>query len=165
MAKVKQSKAQKEEFDESDMREVKPDCIKRDKRKGWDYEKCTEKGKDVKWAFLDQPAKSKKLIYVKLPDGSFKFSPRPDQNPLSRRRPRTLPHSMLAKGDKVIGAGECETDKNGKIISANNHSGHYQPEEKNAKETNKNMKDKGLVSDDFNFGKFDTSSGKVIKLL
>lgn len=164
MAKVKQSKTQKEEFDESDMREVKPDCIERDERNGWDYEKSTYFGEDVKWAFFDQPVKSKKLIYVKLPDGSFRFSPRPDRNPLVRRRGRTLPHSMLGKGDKVIGAGECETDKNGKIASANNHSGHYQPEEKNAKETNKNMKDKGLVSDDFSFGSVDTS-GKVIKLL
>src|SRR5207249_497021 len=125
-----------EEFSQSDMRDAKKESIERDKKKGWDHEKGTKDGIDKSRLIFDSPVKKQKLIYAKLADGSFKFSPRPDPNPLARGpRPLTLPHSMLGKGGKVIGAGECETDENGKITRADNFSGHYQPGEKNLKET------------------------------
>jgi len=160
MGKIKQQK-EEGEFDESDMREPKADSIERDKRNGWDHEACTKDGRDMSHAIFDGPVKDRKLIYVKLPDGSFKFSPRPDPDPLARRRPTTLPHSMLGKGGKVIGAGECETDENGAITRADNFSGHYQPPEKNLKETKKNMEEQGLSAEGAKFDVVDRS-GKIV---
>jgi hypothetical protein len=134
---------QPEAFTDADMKEVKPKSKEKDKKRGYDTAKGTKDGKDVSYSIFDKPPKNRKLIYVKKPDGSFKFSPRPDPVP-GKRTPPTLPHSMLGGGDKVIGAGECETDGNGKITKADNQSGHYQPGEKNLKETKKNMEKQGL---------------------
>jgi hypothetical protein len=140
--------------------------MERDKKHGWDHEAGTKDGKDVSYAIFDKPAKNKKQIYVKLPDGSFRFSPREDVNPAARRRRgrTTLPHSMLGKGRKVIGAGECETNQDGKIIRADNFSGHYQPNEENLQETKDNMEKQGLANENAKFEVFD-KSGKVIKKL
>jgi hypothetical protein len=149
-------------IDESNLRQPKIESIERDKRKGWDHENCLKDGKDVSWAIFNQPVKERKLIYVKLPDGSFRFSPRPDANPLARRRQLTLPHTMLSKAGKVIGAGECETDKNGKITRADNFSGHYQPGEQNLIATKQNMENQGLSSDQARFEVVDRS-GAVTK--
>jgi len=161
MAKIKQE--EEKGFGDSDMREPKEESIERDKKNGWDHEKCTKDGKDMSHQIFDAPVKGQKLIYVKLPDGSFKFSPRPEPNPLARGpRPTTLPHSMLGKAGKVIGAGECETDADGKIVHADNFSGHYQPGEKNLEETKKNMEKQNMAKEGTKFNVLD-KAGKVIK--
>jgi hypothetical protein len=145
MAKDKQAK---KEFTEDDMREPKPDSIERDEKNGWDHKEQSLNGASKSALVFDTPPKNQDLIYVKMADGSFRFSPRPQPNPLATRRVLTLPHSVVAQGEKVIGAGECSTDSAGKIKEANNQSGHYQPKEINLEETKKNMEEQGLSTPD-----------------
>jgi hypothetical protein len=144
-------------------RDPKPDSLQRDKERGFDHEKKTYNGNDVSWGLMDSPPKDKELIYVKKPDGSLVFSPRP-QRDLNQRRGLTLPHSMLGEGGPVIGAGECKSDDQGKISQADNFSGHYQPKEEHLSETKKNMEEKGLASADAKFEVKD-AAGEVVKVL
>lgn len=153
-----------DEFTDEDLRQPKPESIERDKRNGWDHEKGTRDGKDVSYALFSTPPKSKELVYVKKKDHTFVFSPRPKNDLNQRTRRTTLPHSMLGAGEAVIGAGECETDENGTIKRADNFSGHYQPNEKNLKETKKNFEDQGLGGKGATYEVFD-KTGKVIKTL
>lgn len=146
------------------LRKPKEESVVRDKKRGFDAEKGTKDGKDMSWQMWEKPPKGQNLIYVKLKDGTFRFAPRPKPNPLARTRGITLPHTMLGKGDEVIGAGECETDGNGKITRANNFSGHYQPNEANLKLTKDNMEKQGLSGMGTGFEVFDRS-GQVIKTL
>lgn len=165
MGKNKQKKLKGEAYNpEEDNREPKEDSMERDKRRGWDHEAGTYQGRDMSWAMMDTPPRGKELIYVKKADETFVFSPRPKNDVNQRRGGLTLPHSMLGKGESVIGAGECETDAEGKIERADNFSGHYQPGEKNLEETKKNMEGKGLSSESATFEVFD-KSGEVIKTL
>jgi hypothetical protein len=145
------------------LREPKPESLERDKERGFDHEKKTHNGKDVGWALLDKPPKNRELIYVKKPDGSFVFSPRPKQD-LNQRRGLTLPHSMLAGGGKVIGAGECQSDADGKISQADNFSGHYQPKEEHLEATKKNMEGQGLSAAKPKF-EVKNAAGEVTKVL
>lgn len=145
------------------MREAKPESLQRDKDRGWDHEKKTRHGKSVEWALMPTPPKGKELIYVKKPDHTFVFSPRPKLD-LNQRGGTTLPHSMLAGGGKVIGAGECVSDESGQIVHADNFSGHYQPKEENLQQTKKNMEDQGLAAPNSRFEVKD-STGAVVKLL
>jgi len=145
------------------LRDPKEDSIKRDKDNGWDHEKKTHNEKDVSWALMDKPPKDKELIYVKKPDGSFVFSPRPKRD-LNQRAGLTLPHSVLADGKPVIGAGECQSDADGKISQADNFSGHYQPKEENLEATKKNMEEQGLAASDSKFEVKD-AAGSVVKVL
>lgn len=148
---------------DSSMREAKPSSLERDRQRGWDHEKKTRNGKDVSWALMDAPPRNKELIYVKKPDHSFVFSPRPKAD-LNQRGGTTLPHSMLAGGGKVIGAGECVSDDSGKIAHADNFSGHYQPKEENMQQTKKNMEEQGLAASGARFEVKD-ASGAVVKVL
>jgi hypothetical protein len=149
-------KARCESKEEEKEREPQVDCkrdqLKMDKEKGgFDHERGTRWKKDVTKEIWEEdsgrivddkgnPVVNRKLIYVKLPDGTFRFSP--DRDPKTGRR---LPHSMLGKGKSVIGAGECEVDDKGRITEVNNMSGHYQPREKNLGATKKNMESRGLA--------------------
>ncbi|HBL10692.1 MAG TPA: hypothetical protein DD379_04670 [Cyanobacteria bacterium UBA11162] len=148
MSKRETNRNNDEEFSQEDLRILSEESRERDERNGYDLENCTYRGKDQTHQIVEEPYKKHyPWSYVKLEDGSFRFSPR-----LTSRQPNlpnqrigmTLPHSMLARGKPVIGAGECETDENGKVISIDNFSGHYKPGEKNLKETKKNMESKGL---------------------
>jgi hypothetical protein len=148
---------------DSSLREAKESSLQRDRERGWDHENQTHNGVDVSWALMDEPPKSKELIYVKKPDHSFVFSPRPKTD-LNQRGGTTLPHSMLAGGGKVIGAGECVSDADGKIAHADNFSGHYQPKEENLQQTKKNMEEKGLAADKARF-EVKNAAGDVVKVL
>lgn len=151
------------EFTDDDMRECKPDSLERDKQRGWNHEESTYQGRDMSALMFSEAPRNRELIYVKKADHSFVFSPRPKRD-LNQRRGLTLPHSMLAKGEKVIGAGECETDENGQIKQADNFSGHYQPKEKNMAETKKNMESKGMAAPGGAFEVKD-AAGAVVKNL
>ncbi|HHC24188.1 MAG TPA: hypothetical protein ENK58_02055 [Desulfobacterales bacterium] len=147
------------------MREPKQRSLKKDKKRGYDPEKCQYKGKDLSHKIFDTPLRNQELIYVKLEDHTFKFALRPKErvpNKPGQRRIDTLPHSMLARGKRIIGAGECETDENGKIIEINNHSGHYQPDEDNLRETKENMMSQELTRSAVKWKVFD-KTGKLIK--
>lgn len=145
------NKQEKKEFTEDDLRSPKEDSVKRDKERGWDHEKQSLNGESKSSLVFDKAPKGRELIYVKMADGSFRFSPRPTPNPLVTRRILTLPHSVVAQGQKVIGAGECVTNAEGKIAEADNQSGHYQPKEINLEETKKNMEEQGLSTPDATF--------------
>lgn len=145
------------------MREAKASSLERDKERGWDHETKTRNGKDVSWALMDSPPKGQELIYVKKPDHTFVFSPRPKTD-LNQRGGTTLPHSMLAGGGKVIGAGECVSDDAGNIVHADNFSGHYQPKEENLQQTKKNMEAQGLAAPDAKF-EVKNAAGTVLKVL
>jgi hypothetical protein len=71
---------------------------------------------------------------------------------------------MLAGGESVIGAGECQSDAEGKISQADNFSGHYQPKEEHLQATKKNMEEQGLAAAG---GKFEVknAAGEVVKVL
>ena len=144
-------------------REPKPESLERDKERGFDHKDKTYNGKDVSWALMDAPPKGKELIYVKKTDGTFVFSPRP-QRDLNQRRGLTLPHSMLGDGGPVVGAGECQSDADGKISQADNFSGHYQPKEENVQATKENMEKQGLSSAGAKFEVKD-AAGAVVKVL
>lgn len=165
MGKIKQQKkAADAGYTSDDDRPPKPDSIERDERNGYDHEAGTLDGNSVQHALWDAPtARNAELIYTKSSDGKFTFSPRPKGRGRGGRR-ATLPHSMLGKGQPVIGAGECETDAEGKIKRADNFSGHYQPNEKNLKKTKENFEKQGLAAGGAKFQVFD-KSGKVIKEL
>ena len=145
------------------LREPKESSIKRDKERGWDHENKTRNGADVSWALMESPPKNSELIYVKKEDHSFVSSPRPKTD-LNQRGGTTLPHSMLAGGGKVIGAGECVSDGDGKVAHADNFSGHYQPKEENMRETKKNMEENGLAAPDAKF-EVKNAAGEVVKVL
>jgi hypothetical protein len=153
-----------DEFTDEDLRKPKPESIERDERNGWDHKNAKRDGKDVSHALFPHPLKNRELVYVKKKDHSFVFSPRPKNDLNQRGRRTTLPHSMLGAGEEVIGAGECETDGEGKVKRADNFSGHYQPNEKNLKETKKNLEEQGLAGEGASYQVFD-KSGKVIKTL
>ncbi len=136
------------DFTETDLRKMTKSTIQRDKKRGYDVEQCTVNGKDQSAKIVKQPYKKHyPWIYVKLEDHSFWFSLRPatrTPNIPGQRSMQTLPHSMLSRGNPVIGAGECETDSTGKVVYVNNFSGHYKPTEKNLKATKENMERQGL---------------------
>jgi hypothetical protein len=164
MSKVKQAKkAADDGYTAEDNRPPKESSIERDKERGFDHQAGTQNGVSKQHAMWDTPtAKNAELIYVKAADGKFTFSPRPKTDLNQRGGGSTLPHSMLGKGEPVIGAGECETDSEGKIKRADNFSGHYQPNEKNLKKTKENMEKQGLAAQGAKFQVFD-KSGQVIK--
>ncbi|WNG51565.1 hypothetical protein F0U60_51110 [Archangium minus] len=170
MGKIKQGSAKggkgnTDDFKEEDLRQPKADSIERDKRHGYDHKNGTKDGKSVSYALWDTPPTNKELVYVKKADHTFVFSPRPKNDLNQRNRGRaTLPHSMLGAGEAVIGAGECETNEEGKITRADNFSGHYQPNEKNLKETKKNFEQQGHAAGGAKYEVFDRT-GKVIKSL
>jgi hypothetical protein len=145
------------------IREPKADSLERDKSRGFDHENKTYNGRDLSYGLMDTPPKNKELIYVKKPDGTFVFSPRPKLD-LHQRGGLTFPHSMLAGGKSVIGAGECQTDADGKISHADNFSGHYQPKEEHLQATKNNMEGKGLAASGAKF-EVKNAAGEVIKTL
>ncbi|KMK69025.1 hypothetical protein [Puniceibacterium sp. IMCC21224] len=183
MGKKKQKKQAAAAYDpEQDNREPKEDSLVRDEKNGWNHEESTLNGRSQAHALfkvnapypedatnfwytpLKKLPKNAELVYTKDAEGNFTFSPRPKNDVNQRRGTRTLPHSMLGKAQPVIGAGECETDDQGKIARADNFSGHYQPGEKNLKETKDNFEEKGMASDGTKYEVFDKSA-KVIKTL
>jgi hypothetical protein len=156
------------EFSKEDLRILSEETRKKDEKNGYDLENCTYKGIEQANKIVEEPYKKHyPWIYVKLEDGSFRFSVRPTSrkpNLPNQRAGNTLPHSVIARGKPVIGAGECETDENGKVISIDNWSGHYKPGEKNLKETKKNMENKGLSITSTKWMLRD-EGGKVVKEL
>jgi|JI10StandDraft_1071094.scaffolds.fasta_scaffold522711_2 hypothetical protein len=143
-----------DEFSINDLRKLDDETIKKDiNNRGYDLENCKIRGVDASYLILTEKdfyPRQKLWIYVKLEDHSFLFSKRPEERQpklAGQRTGKTLSHSLLARGKPVIGAGECETDENNKIIRVNNQSGHYKPLFKNLRESIKNMKEKDLVTE------------------
>lgn len=157
-----------QEFSKEELRILSEETRNKDEKNGYDLKNCTYRGRDQTHRIVEEPYKKHyPWIYVKLEDGSFRFSLRPTSrqpNLPNQRVGHTLPHSMLARGNSVIGAGECETDENGKVIAIDNWSGHYKPGEKNLKETKKNMEDKGLSTTSTKW-MLRNEEGKVVKEL
>lgn len=155
------------EFTKADLRMLDDKTRQRDKTRGYDLENCKHRGKDKAHLIVEKPyTKHYPWIYVKLEDHSFRFALRPPDglNLPGQRRVETIPHSMLARGQPVIGAGECETDETGQIVRINNFSGHYQPGEKNLRETKSNMEQQGLSIKSATWELFN-EHGQVIKRL
>ena len=139
----------------------KEESIERDRKNGYDHKSGKHDGKDVtSYQVFDTPPKKSELIYVIKKDGTAAFAPRPTNRSaaFARQRGRTLPHSMLAQGEPVLGAGECTTDDNGKVDSINNQSGHYQPGETQLKQTKKIMDQGGLTTEKTQWSKWDAKA-------